>query len=124
MRIASDQAGERLDAVLADRLGSRSRAARLIDEGRVTVDGARVAKRHRVKEGELIEVDEPVEPRAPEQVDVPFAVAYEETFEDMPRRVPATEKIERAIGWRPELDLDCILESVIEYARERQLATA
>ena len=78
MRIASDQAGERLDAVLADRLGSRSRAARLIDEGRVTVDGARVAKRHRVKEGELIEVDEPVEPRAPEQVDVPFAVAYED----------------------------------------------
>jgi nucleoside-diphosphate-sugar epimerase len=55
---------------------------------------------------------------------VPFGVAYEENFEDMPRRVPSIEKIERVIGWRPEFDLDCILESVIEYTRERQLATA
>ena len=78
MRIGSEQAGERLDAVLAERLGSRSRAARLIEEGRVTVDGARVAKRHRVREGEIVEVDEPAEPAAPAQADVPFAVAYED----------------------------------------------
>ncbi|HEX8083273.1 MAG TPA: RluA family pseudouridine synthase [Solirubrobacteraceae bacterium] len=78
MRIGSEQAGERLDAVLAERLGSRSRAARLIEEGRVTVDGARVAKRHRVREGELVEVDDPPEPAAPAHVDTPFAVAYED----------------------------------------------
>jgi UDP-glucose 4-epimerase len=55
---------------------------------------------------------------------VPFSVAYEDNFEDMRRRVPSTEKIERAIGWAPKLDLDCILESVIDYSRERHLATA
>jgi UDP-glucose 4-epimerase len=50
-----------------------------------------------------------------EIVFVPYAVAYEANFEDMPRRVPSTAKIDRTIGWRPQYDLDDILESVIEY---------
>jgi nucleoside-diphosphate-sugar epimerase len=52
-----------------------------------------------------------------EIVFVPFAVAYEENFEDIPRRVPAIEKVEQVIGWRPEVNLDSTLESVIESAR-------
>lgn len=48
---------------------------------------------------------------------VPFSVAYEESFEDMPRRVPSTEKIRRAIGWHAELGLTDILESVIDHMR-------
>ena len=79
MKVTSDQAGERLDTLLAERLGSRSRAQRLIEDGRVTVDGRRVPKRHRVAEGEVVEVDEPPEPAAPEKVDVPFGVAYEDS---------------------------------------------
>lgn len=55
---------------------------------------------------------------------VPFSVAYEENFEDMSRRVPSIDKIERAIGWVPQLDLNFILESVIDHARNRVLATA
>ena len=43
-----EDAGERLDAFLAEPLGSRSRAARLIDAGAVPVDGDAVAKRHGV----------------------------------------------------------------------------
>jgi len=78
MRVTAEQAGERLDALLADRLGSRSRAQRLIEEGRVTVDGVVRPKRHKVAAGELIEVDEPAEPAAPDHVDVPFAVAHED----------------------------------------------
>jgi 23S rRNA pseudouridine1911/1915/1917 synthase len=78
MKVPPERDGERLDACLADRLGSRSRAARLIQDGRVTVDGVAVAKRHRVSAGEVIEVDEPPEPAAPERVDVPFGVAYED----------------------------------------------
>ena len=54
LRITPDAAGERLDAVLAQPLGSRSRAQRLIDAGQVTVDGATVPKRHRVSSGELV----------------------------------------------------------------------
>ena len=52
---------------------------------------------------------------------VPYAVAYEENFEDMPRRVPSLEKIQRTIGWEPEIGLDGILESVIEYQQGRSL---
>ncbi len=44
----------------------------------MTVDGLVVAKRHRVREGEEIEVDEPVEPAAPAKVEVPYDVAYED----------------------------------------------
>lgn len=48
---------------------------------------------------------------------VPYSVAYEEGFEDMPRRVPSIEKIRRAIGWEPQVDLDGILRSVIDHHR-------
>lgn len=46
---------------------------------------------------------------------VPYAVAYEENFEDMPRRVPSIKKIEQTIGWTPRHSLEQILESVIDY---------
>jgi UDP-glucose 4-epimerase len=49
---------------------------------------------------------------------VPYAVAYEENFEDMPRRVPDTRKIRRAIGWEESFSLDGILDSVIGHQRE------
>ena len=78
MKVESDRAGERLDALLADRLGSRSRAARLIDDGRVTVNGAVQPKRYKVAAGDVVEVDEPREPPAPEKVDVPYDVAHED----------------------------------------------
>ena len=46
---------------------------------------------------------------------VSFAQAYEESFEDMPRRVPSTDKIRQAIGWTPQHDLSDILEAVVEH---------
>ncbi len=46
---------------------------------------------------------------------VPFNVAYEQNFEDMPRRVPAIGKIKGALGWRAEHTLDDILRDVIEH---------
>ena len=53
---------------------------------------------------------------------VPFAVAYEDNFEDMPRRVPSTSKVEQAIGWKAEFDLDSTLASVIDYVRAKGTA--
>jgi UDP-glucose 4-epimerase len=38
-------------------------------------------------------------------------------IDDMLHRVPAIEKIEAAIGWRPERTLDEILADVIAFAR-------
>jgi UDP-glucose 4-epimerase len=46
---------------------------------------------------------------------IPYDEAYEEGFEDMPRRVPSTEKISTLIGYKPAMTLDGILRSVIEY---------
>jgi UDP-glucose 4-epimerase len=46
---------------------------------------------------------------------VPYDEAYEEGFEDMPRRVPDTSKVQALVGFRPQVKLDGILKSVIEY---------
>ena len=50
-----------------------------------------------------------------EIVFVPYEKAYEEGFEDMPRRVPDTNKIAALIGYEPKVSLDEILERVIDY---------
>lgn len=49
---------------------------------------------------------------------VPYSEAYGEGFEDMRRRVPDLGKIERVIGWKPELGLDETLERVIGGMRD------
>jgi UDP-glucose 4-epimerase len=54
-----------------------------------------------------------------EIVFVPYDEAYEEGFEDMPRRVPDTSKISQLVGFKPEMSLDGILETVISYHRGR-----
>ena len=46
---------------------------------------------------------------------VPYDEAYEEGFEDMPRRVPDTSKINQQVGFKPERDLEGILLSVIDF---------
>jgi UDP-glucose 4-epimerase len=50
-----------------------------------------------------------------EIVFVPYDEAYEEGFEDMPRRVPDISKVNSQIGFHPEMSLDGILQSVIRY---------
>jgi UDP-glucose 4-epimerase len=52
-----------------------------------------------------------------EIVFVPYEKAYEEGFEDMPRRVPDLSKIKGAISWQPTIALPQILSDVIEYQR-------
>jgi 23S rRNA pseudouridine1911/1915/1917 synthase len=78
LRTTAEDAGARLDALLAEPLGSRARAQRLIDAGAVLVDGRRVAKGHRLSGGETIEVDEPAEAPAPPVAPAAFAVAYQD----------------------------------------------
>ncbi|MBA3248239.1 MAG: GDP-mannose 4,6-dehydratase [Pyrinomonadaceae bacterium] len=46
---------------------------------------------------------------------VPYDEAYEEGFEDMPRRIPDTTKINALVGFQPEIKLDGILDKVITY---------
>lgn len=53
----------------------------------------------------------------------PYDQAYEEGFEDMLRRVPDLSKIHKLIEYRPTVDLDEILESVIDYQRSELTAS-
>jgi len=55
-----------------------------------------------------------------EIVRVPYDEAYEEGFEDMPRRVPDISKVGALTGFKPTMKLDGILQSVIEYYSGRQ----
>ena len=48
---------------------------------------------------------------------VPYDEAYEEGFEDMPRRVPDLGKIDALIGFTPRRSLDAILHRVVEHMR-------
>jgi UDP-glucose 4-epimerase len=51
---------------------------------------------------------------------IPYEQAYEAGFEDMPRRVPALEKIAGLVGYRPSMDLERILTRVIAHERAAQ----
>jgi UDP-glucose 4-epimerase len=46
---------------------------------------------------------------------VPYDQAYEEGFEDMPRRVPHLGRIRALIGYEPQVHLDEILDRVSEF---------
>ena len=78
LNVTAADAGERLDTFLAGPLGSRARAQRLIDGGLVLVDGAPRPKRHRLRGGERITVDEAEPPPQDDRSDAPYEVRYED----------------------------------------------
>jgi len=78
----ADTAGERLDAFLAGPLGSRTRAARLIAAGAVTVDGAVVPKRFVLTGGEEIAIDESLDPVAEADTGSGEPASFGVAFED------------------------------------------
>jgi UDP-glucose 4-epimerase len=50
----------------------------------------------------------------------PYEEAYEPGFEDMQRRVPALEKLQRLTGFRPGIPLNEIVDRVVDYHRKRK----
>jgi UDP-glucose 4-epimerase len=65
----------------------------------------------------ILELAKKVKAKAKSQSEiimVPYSKAYEEGFEDMPRRVPDLTKI-RGLGYAPKVQLDEILDQVIAY---------
>jgi len=52
-------------------------------------------------------------------VSVPYDQAYEPGFEDMPRRVPALEKLEELTGFRPGIPLNDIVDGVVSYFQDK-----
>jgi 23S rRNA pseudouridine1911/1915/1917 synthase len=76
--VPRDSAGERLDVFLAAYAGSRTAAQRLIDDGRVRVDGRPQPKRFALAGGETVTVEERPEADAPEVPDARFEIVFED----------------------------------------------
>jgi 23S rRNA pseudouridine1911/1915/1917 synthase len=80
--VPPEQAGQRLDRVLASLLPdvSRSRLAALIGQGAVTLGGATIKDgNHRVKGGDTYKVVMPApQPATPQGQDIPLTVVYED----------------------------------------------
>ena len=49
---------------------------------------------------------------------IPYDRVYGSGFEDMERRCPNIEKVEKYIGFKPKFDLISIIQSVIEYFKQ------
>lgn len=81
LQVKPDAAGTRVDAWLAAELEdlTRSAAARLLEEGRIACSGKAVAKNHRLRGGETLEVCLP-EPEPIEALpqNIPLDVVYED----------------------------------------------
>jgi len=52
---------------------------------------------------------------------IPYEEVYSKDFEDMQRRVPSIEKINKLIGFKPKTNLDDILLSVIDYFKFKKI---
>ncbi|HUC50561.1 MAG TPA: RluA family pseudouridine synthase [Xanthobacteraceae bacterium] len=82
VRVAADEAGNRLDRVLARHIGelSRSRLKLLIEAGAVTVDGETIRDpSHHVNSGATLVVDVPeAQPAKPAPEPIPLRVIYED----------------------------------------------
>ena len=55
---------------------------------------------------------------------VPYAQAFDASFEDMQRRVPDITKIRQYVGYRPKVHLNEIIVRVVEFWRPEQSLTA
>lgn len=51
---------------------------------------------------------------------VPYSQAYEPGFEDMPRRVPSIQKLEKLTAFRPSIPLEEIVDRVLAYFQEKK----
>jgi UDP-glucose 4-epimerase len=54
-------------------------------------------------------------------VHIPYDQAYGQGFEDMPRRVPCLEKLERLVHYRPATSLEAIVRRVVDYEWIRRM---
>ena len=89
----------------------------LVENPRAVGEVFNIGNSEEISIGELAERVKAMTDSASEIVRIPYELAYEAGFEDMPRRVPDLSKIRRFIGYTPTIQLDEILRRVIEHTR-------
>ena len=95
---------------------------RLIDTSRAVGEVVNVGNTHEISiEGLANLVKERTASDSPIQF-VPYDQAYEPGFEDMMRRVPCIDKLEKLIGFRPQTSLPEIIDRVAAYFRTKSQA--
>ncbi len=52
---------------------------------------------------------------------IPYSDAFSPNFQDMPRRVPDVSKLEKAVGYKPEIGLNAIIADVVADRRSRHV---
>jgi UDP-glucose 4-epimerase len=92
---------------------------RLAHEPRAIGDVFNIGSTGEVTIGELAERVKKMTNSASPIEKVPYDVAYEAGFEDMPRRVPDITKIQSLVGFAPKMGLDDMIRSVVEHVRQK-----
>ena len=95
-----------------------SALVKLMDQPSAVGQVYNIGSNEEVSIGELAHRVKAATGSSSEIVYVPYDEAYEEGFEDMPRRVPDIAKIGALVGFSPQKTLDEILNDVIAYYRE------
>jgi UDP-glucose 4-epimerase len=88
---------------------------KLMDDEKAVGEVFNVGSNHEITISDLARKVKELANSKSEIVLVPYDEAYEEGFEDMPRRVPDITKVNAQVGFKPRLDLEGILKSVIEF---------
>ena len=91
---------------------------KLMEEPRAEGDVFNVGNDHEISIKDLaMKVKEMT--KSPSQIEfIPYEKAYGPGFEDMERRCPNVEKLAELTGFKPNSDLDSIIQSVIDYFKE------
>ena len=95
---------------------------KLMDDEQAIGEVFNVGSNHEITIADLARKVKQLTNSESEIVFVPYDEAYEEGFEDMPRRIPNISKVNRQIGFQPQMDLEGILQSVIEFHTGQQSA--
>jgi UDP-glucose 4-epimerase len=91
---------------------------KLMDEASAEGDVFNVGNDHEISIKDLAQRVKEMT-KSPSEIEfIPYEKAYGPGFEDMQRRCPNVEKLKNLIGFKPNHDLDAIIQSVIDYFKE------
>ncbi|MFZ0415526.1 MAG: GDP-mannose 4,6-dehydratase [Candidatus Acidiferrales bacterium] len=97
---------------------------RLVDSGKAVGEVVNVGSNEEVTIEGLAQVVKRRTGSSSPITHTPYDEAYEPGFEDMLRRVPSLEKLERITGFRPRTSLNAIVDRVIAHFREKENSAA